>query len=110
MTIRGGENIHQAEIENFRYEHPAIADARVFSFRDERFGEELQAWPRLKPDAEVTEAEIREFRTGRIFHLKIPLYIRFVDDFPMIATGKIRKFAMPQRMIDVLEPRVDQTD
>ncbi len=102
MAIRGGENIFPAEIENFLYQHSAIADAQVFGIPDDRFGEELCAWLRLKPGASVTEVEIRAFCKDRIAHFKIPRYIRFVDEFPMTVTGKMQKSAMRQQMVEIL--------
>ncbi len=102
MVIRGGENIYPAEIENFLYRHPAIATAQVFGVPDERFGEELCAWLSLKPEAEVTEEEIRAFCRGQIAHFKIPRYIRFVTEFPTTPSGKVQKFAMRAAMVEAL--------
>ncbi len=35
----------------------------------------------------------------RIAHYKVPRYVRFVDEFPMTATGKAQKFAMRGQMM-----------
>lgn len=102
MAIRGGENIFPAEIENFLYRHPAIADVQVFGMPDEYYGEELCAWVRMKPGTSATEQEIRDFCKGEITHFKIPRYIRFVDEFPMTVTGKMQKFAMRRQMVEAL--------
>ena len=51
MVIRGGENIYPREIEEFLFRHPAVADVQVFGVPDDRYGEELCAWIRLKPGA-----------------------------------------------------------
>src|SRR5690606_11758489 len=48
MVIRGGENIYPREIEEFLYTHPDILDAQVIGVPDERYGEELMAWVRLR--------------------------------------------------------------
>jgi len=58
------------------------------------------AWIRLKAGESATDDEIREFCRGRIAHLKIPQYIRFVDSFPMTVTGKVRKYVIRQREIE----------
>jgi fatty-acyl-CoA synthase len=52
MVIRGGENIYPREIEEFLYTHPDILDAQVIGVPDEKYGEELCAWIRMKPGAE----------------------------------------------------------
>jgi fatty-acyl-CoA synthase len=95
MVIRGGENIYPREIEEFLYTHPDIVDAQVIGVPDERYGEELMAWVRLREGAEPLTAEgLREFCTGKLAHYKIPRYIKIVNEFPMTVTGKIRKVEM----------------
>ena len=98
MVIRGGENIYPREVEEFLFRHPAVADAQVFGVPDERYGEELCAWLRLKPGATATEEEIHAFCRDKITHFKIPRHVRFVDDYPMTVTGKVQKFVMRERM------------
>jgi fatty-acyl-CoA synthase len=95
MVIRGGENIYPREIEEFLYAHPDIADVQVIGVPDERYGEELCAWVRMRPDREPLTAEaLRKFCTGRLANYKIPRYVHLADEFPMTVTGKIRKIAM----------------
>jgi fatty-acyl-CoA synthase len=90
MIIRAGENVYPREIEEFLHTHPKVAEVQVVGLPDEKLGETVAAWIRLKEPA--TEEEIREFCRGRIAHFKVPQYIRFVDDFPMTVTGKVQKF------------------
>jgi fatty-acyl-CoA synthase len=99
MIIRGGENIYPREIEEFLYTHPAIVDAQVIGVPDARLGEELMAWVQLAPGKQLTEDELRDFCRGQIAHFKIPRYIKFVDDFPMTVTGKVRKVEMRDKSI-----------
>lgn len=98
MIIRGGENIFPAEIEDYLYRYPDIEQAAVFGVPDERFGEQVAAWIRLKNGARMTADELRDFCRGQIAHYKIPTYVEFVDEFPMTVTGKIQKFVMRERM------------
>ena len=49
MVIRGGENIYPREIEEFLYRHPKVADVQVIGVPDDKYGEELCAWIKLKP-------------------------------------------------------------
>ena len=103
MVIRGGENIYPREIEEFLYGHPDIADVQVIGVPDERYGEELMAWVRLRPGAEpLTPEQVREFCTGKLAHYKIPRYVKVVDEFPMTVTGKIQKFKMRETSIEQL--------
>ena len=48
MVIRGGENIYPREIEEFLYTHPDVEDVQVVGVPDERYGEELCAWVRMR--------------------------------------------------------------
>ena len=102
MIIRGGENIYPREIEEFLYTHPQIDDVQVIGVPDERFGEEVMAWVRLKPDADATEESIRNFCRGQIAHYKVPRYVKFTDEFPMTVTGKIQKFRMREMAVEEL--------
>ncbi|MGH4019435.1 MAG: AMP-binding protein [Pseudonocardiaceae bacterium] len=103
MVIRGGENIYPREIEEFLYTHPDILDAQVVGVPDERYGEELCAWVRLREGAaELTAEVLREFCTGKLAHYKIPRYVHVVDGFPMTVTGKVRKVEMRERSVELL--------
>src|SRR4051794_13027427 len=95
MVIRGGENIYPREIEEFLYGHPDVEDVQVIGVPDERYGEELCAWIRMRPGAEPLDADaVRAYATGRLAHYKIPRYVLLVDEFPMTVTGKVRKVQM----------------
>jgi len=95
MVIRGGENVYPREIEEFLYTHPDVLDAQVIGVPDERYGEELMVWVRLREGATPLTADaLREFCTGKLAHYKIPRYVHLVDEFPMTVTGKIRKVQM----------------
>ncbi|HET6393495.1 MAG TPA: AMP-binding protein, partial [Blastococcus sp.] len=103
MVIRGGENVYPREIEEFLYSHPDVVDAQVIGVPDERYGEELMAWVRLREGAEPLTAEsLREFCAGRLAHYKVPRYVKVVDEFPMTVTGKIRKVEMRQVSVEEL--------
>ncbi len=94
MIIRGGENVYPCEIEEFLYTHGSIADAQVIGIPDERLGEIVVAWIRLKPGATAEEEEIRAFCRARLAYYKVPEHIRFVDAYPMTLSGKVQKFKM----------------
>jgi fatty-acyl-CoA synthase len=95
MVIRGGENIYPREIEEFLYTHPDIEDVQVIGVPDDRYGEELCAWVKLRAGADPLDADaVRTFATGKLSHYKIPRYVMVVEDFPMTVTGKIRKVQM----------------
>ena len=102
MVIRGGENIYPREIEEYLHHHEKIADVYVVGVPDIKYGEELCAWVKMKPDMTMTEQDVKDFCKGKIAHFKIPRYVMFVNDFPMGITGKIQKFKMRKESVRVL--------
>ncbi|WP_209205477.1 AMP-binding protein [Rhodococcus sp. 1R11] len=103
MVIRGGENIYPREVEEFLFTHPDILDAQVIGVPDEKYGEELMVWIRMKDDAApLDSAAIRSFCDGRLAHYKIPRYVHVVDEFPMTVTGKVRKVEMRERALGLI--------
>ncbi|MBM7644562.1 fatty-acyl-CoA synthase [Scopulibacillus daqui] len=94
MIIRGGENIYPREIEEFLYQHPKVLDAQVVGVPDEKYGEQVMAWIKLKPGQTASAEEIRDFCLGRIASFKVPRYIEFCEEYPMTASGKIQKYKL----------------
>ncbi|QGG46672.1 AMP-binding protein [Heliorestis convoluta] len=102
MIIRGGENIYPREIEEFFYSHPKVRDVQIVGVPDPKYGEEVLACIILKKGDEASEEEIRQYCQGKISRHKIPRYIRFVDNYPMTASGKIQKFKLKETFIKEL--------
>ena len=109
MIIRGGENVYPREVEEFLYGHPDIEEVQIIGVPDERFGEQLCAWIKLRDGRSVTTEQIQDFCKGQIAHFKIPHYVKIVDSFPMTVTGKIQKFVMREQMIQELEMAKERT-
>ena len=91
MIIRGGENVYPREIEEFLYTNEKIEDVAVVGVPSEKYGEEVCAFIKLKEGEQATEEEIKSFCKEGISRFKIPRYILFSEEFPMTASGKIRK-------------------
>ncbi|UMQ43849.1 AMP-binding protein [Chryseobacterium sp. Y16C] len=94
LIIRGGENISPKEIEDFLYTYPNILDVQIIGVPSEKFGEEVMAWVKVRKGFNVTEDELVNYCKGRIAHYKVPKYWKFVEEFPMTISGKIRKVEM----------------
>jgi fatty-acyl-CoA synthase len=99
MIIRGGENIYPREIEEFLYGHPDIQDVQVFGVPDERLGEQVCAWVRLRDGASLSAAGVQDYCRRHLAYFKVPHYVRFVDAFPMTVTGKVQKYVMREAMM-----------
>ncbi len=103
MIIRGGENISPHEIEEYLRNHDKIYDVQVIGVPDEKYGERVMAWVILKEGSgNVPEEELRAYCHGQIASYKIPHYWKFVSEFPMTVTGKIRKVEMREMAVKEL--------
>ena len=103
MIIRGGENIYPREIEEFLYTHPKISDTQVYGVPDRKYGEQVMAAIVLKKGVEMSEEEVKAFCRDKIAHYKIPYYVKFVESYPMTASGKIQKFKLREMAIRELQ-------
>ena len=72
MVIRGGENIYPREVEEFLHTHPDVLEAAVIGVPDDRYGEELMAWIRLREGAALTEDDVRVVLRGQDRPLQAP--------------------------------------
>jgi fatty-acyl-CoA synthase len=103
MIIRGGENVYPREIEEFLYTHPDIVDVQVIGVPDLKYGEEIMAWVKLRPGAVPLDVDaVRRFCLDRIAHYKIPRYVHVAAEFPMTVTGKVQKYVMRAKAVDLL--------
>jgi fatty-acyl-CoA synthase len=106
IIIRGGENIAPKEIEDRLREHATVADAYVYAVADSFFGEAVAAAVRLTPEACATSGasdralladDLRSWCAAELAKFKVPRHVRFVDAFPMTASGKIQKFKLREQ-------------
>jgi fatty-acyl-CoA synthase len=70
---------------------------------DEKYGEEICAWSRMKQGRSPLDVQaVREFAKSKLAHYKIPRYVHIVDEFPMTITGKVRKVDMREETVKLL--------
>ncbi|CAF3602380.1 unnamed protein product [Rotaria sordida] len=105
MIIVGGINVYPVEIENYLLEHPNIAEAQVFSVPDQRYGEVVCAWIKVKAGTKIDNVEeVRQFLKTKIAFFKVPKYVKVIESFaPFItSTGKVQKFKLTEAMLKEL--------
>jgi fatty-acyl-CoA synthase len=100
VIIRGGENVYPAEVEDVLMEHPGVAAAVLVGLDDERLGEEVVGVIVRAEGSAVTGADLAEHLRGRVARFKIPSRWRFVHEYPVTATGKIRRFLVREQTSD----------
>ncbi len=91
VIISGGENVYPAEVEAQLNALPGVAESAVIAAADERWGEVGIAYVVRFGGSQWTEQGIREALAGKLAGFKIPKHVRFVEQLPKTATGKIRK-------------------
>jgi fatty-acyl-CoA synthase len=101
MIIRGGENIYPREIEEFLFGMDGIMDVQVVGVPSQKYGETVGAFIILKVDAEITESDVKDFCRGQIARYKIPKHVAFVDSFPLTASGKVQKYKLQERSMEL---------
>jgi fatty-acyl-CoA synthase len=102
IIISGGENISSIEVEGVLYRHPDVALCAVIAKPDEKWGETPCAYVELKPGAEVTEDEIKQFCKEHLASFKCPRDVRFVE-LPKTSTGKIQKFILRKMLQEEID-------
>jgi long-chain acyl-CoA synthetase len=91
LIIRGGYNVYPREIEEVLYEHPAVREAAVIGIPHDDLGEEIGAAVALKPGAQTSESDLREFVRANVAAYKYPRHVWFVEELPKGPTGKLLK-------------------
>ncbi len=106
VIVSGGENISSVEIEQAIASHPAVAEVAVIAVPDEKWGERPGAFMVLKSGAEADAEAIREHVRNRLASFKVPRDVRFVEQLPKTATGKIRKYELRNEAWDGRDRRI----
>lgn len=95
----GGETVSVLEIERALVAHPAVEAAAVVGIPEQRLTEVPAAFVRLKPGAKVDSKNLIAFCEAKLAGFKVPRMIRFVADFEMTVSGKIRKYALRDALL-----------
>ncbi len=99
VIIRGGENIPVVEIENLLYRHPAVLQAAIVSYPDERMGERACAVVVLKPGQSLDLPGLVEyFKSHKVAMQYIPERLEILDAMPSTPSGKIQKFKLREQL------------
>jgi acyl-CoA synthetase (AMP-forming)/AMP-acid ligase II len=98
VIIRSGFNVYPREVEDRLQAHPAVREAAVVGVPDEVLGEAICACVVPVEGAIVTGQEIKDWCRMTLADYKIPDLVRFLDEFPLTGTGKVRRVEL-SRMI-----------
>lgn len=101
---RGGKKISPQEVDHALARHPAIAEAAAFAIPHRTLGEEVAAAAVLRPGAQVSELELRQFAAERISAYKLPRRIFFLENIPRTALGKPKRSQLAEQFRELAEP------
>jgi o-succinylbenzoate---CoA ligase len=99
LIITGGENVYPAEVEAVLLSHPAVAEAGVAGMVDERWGQRVVAFVRMRDDAtaasSATVEALKSHCLRELARYKVPSEIWLVTEaLPRTASGKLRRTAL----------------
>lgn len=95
---RGGEKISPLEVDNVLMDHPAIQQVVTFAVADKFLGEEIGAAIVLADGAALSEAELKAYANQHLAKFKVPRHIRFVNEIPKGATGKLQRIGLAEKL------------
>ena len=97
----GGIWVSPLEVEGVLLEHPAVNQCAVIGAPDHRGLEKTMAYvvlnDKYRPSPEL-EGELQDFVRSKIAHYKYPRWIRFTDDLPRTASGKVQRFKLREEV------------
>ncbi|MEJ7754938.1 MAG: hypothetical protein WKF83_00190 [Nocardioidaceae bacterium] len=91
MVVSGGENVYPQEVEDALARHADVLEAACIPVGDTQWGQRLVAYVALVPGSEVCEDDLTDHVKQQLARYKVPRSIRFVDELPRNATGKVLK-------------------
>jgi len=101
MIIRGGQNIYPAQVENVLLKLAGVEEVCVVGVEEPRWGQEVLAIVKLAEGQSLTERDVVDFCRDNLANYKCPRYVRFVNELPKTATGKVRKNVVAARFADI---------
>jgi malonyl-CoA/methylmalonyl-CoA synthetase len=90
LIVSGGYNVYPVEVEDVLLTHPAVAEVAVTGTPSDEWGEAVTAWVVADGDR-PTHDELMDFASGLLAPYKRPRLVRFVDELPRNAMGKVRR-------------------
>ncbi len=100
MIVSGGENVFPKEVEDLLARHESVADAAALGVPDAEFGQRLVAFVVLKAGATATEGDLKGYVKSNLARYKVPREIRFLDELPRNATGKVLKRELKETAVE----------
>ena len=105
IIIRGGENLSAREIDDNLVGCPGVGESATIGMPDDRLGERICTFvvpsdPAAPPTQDGLIAYLRERHVAKRLW---PERIEIVDEIPVTATGKVKRFILAQILKERME-------
>ena len=97
MIISGGFNLYPSDLEAELRRHPAVVEAAVVGVPSAEWGETPVAFVERRLGDATSEAELRDWLNQRVGKTQRLSELRFVDELPRSAIGKLLKRELRER-------------
>ncbi len=91
LILVGGFNVYPRNVEEAIYQHSAVAEVTVCGVPDQRLGQAVKAFVRVREGSMLTEPELLDFLRSRIGKHELPRQIEFRAQLPKTLVGKLSK-------------------
>lgn len=92
LIITNGYNVYPRHVEEAIYKHQDVEECIVGGLPDDKRGERVKAWIKLKDGHRVSEEVLREFLKDKISPIEMPKDIEFRDEpLPKTMIGKLSR-------------------
>ena len=89
LILVGGFNVYPREVEDILYTNPKVELVAVVGFPDEKSGENVKAFIKLKEGETATQDEMMAFCKENMAGYKRPKNIEFRNEIPVSNIGKV---------------------
>jgi len=106
IIVTNGFNVYPKEVESIICEVSGVQSACVVGIPDEMRGERVVAFAIAEPCATPQESEVIHYCEANLARFKVPWRVLFLDEMPLTATGKIRRFQLREQALTLLKEDV----
>lgn len=101
VIVTNGYNVYPKEVENVICELDGVQSAAVVGVPQPIRGEDICAFVVPKPGARLAESDVVAQCGKYLAKFKVPRSVVVIDQLPLTANGKIRRFELRQRALQV---------
>ncbi|HEX8418626.1 MAG TPA: AMP-binding protein [Sphingomonas sp.] len=94
MIVSGGYNVYPREVEDVLTAHPAVREAVVVGLPHDKWGEVVTAFVAVRDGQTIAPDALIDFARAQLAAYKAPKDVRFIDEVPKSAVGKLLRRAI----------------